>query len=82
MTDDLDHVEEKIERAGSETLNRMALLVQKGYKPSFSEPMDAIWLHHPRYSFKHKLVSCMETEPSLPVMGQTSIVLAATKKEI
>jgi hypothetical protein len=31
MTDDLDHVEEKIERAGSETLDRMVLLTQKGY---------------------------------------------------
>jgi hypothetical protein len=31
MTDDPDHVEEKIERAGSETLDRMVLLTQKGY---------------------------------------------------
>jgi hypothetical protein len=34
MTGNLDHVEEKIERAGSETLNRMVLLAQKGYKTS------------------------------------------------
>ena len=50
-------LEEKIERAGSVTLDRLHLLVQKGYQPSFGgEPVGTIWLYHPKDSFKHKLL--------------------------
>jgi hypothetical protein len=49
-------MEEKIEQAGSITLDRLQLLVQGGYQPDFGgeEQLGAIWLYHPRESFKHK----------------------------
>jgi len=57
-TDDwVDRVdlEQKIDQAGSATLDRLQLLVQKGYQPDFGgEPAGAIWLYHPRESFTHK----------------------------
>jgi hypothetical protein len=47
--------EEKIDKAGSATLDRLQMLVQKGYQPDFSgELLGAIWLYHPRESFEHK----------------------------
>jgi hypothetical protein len=47
----------EIDEAGSTTLNRLHLLVQKGYQPDFDgEPLGAIWLYHPRESFRHKLL--------------------------
>jgi hypothetical protein len=50
-------LEEKIDQAGSVTLDRLHLLVQRGYRPDFAgEPTGAIWLYHPRDSFKHKLL--------------------------
>jgi hypothetical protein len=49
--------EEKIEQAGEVTLDRLHLLVQRGYQPDFAgEPLGSIWLYHPRESFKHKQV--------------------------
>ncbi len=48
-------MEEKIEQDGAVTLDRLHLLVQRGYRPDFGgEPSGAIWLYHPRESFKHK----------------------------
>ncbi len=48
-------MEEKIEQAGEVTLDRLHLLVKRGYQPDFGrEPYGAIWLYHPRESFKHK----------------------------
>jgi hypothetical protein len=50
-------LEEQIERAGQITIDRLNLLVQKGYQPDFSgEPIGSIWLYHPRKSFKHNLL--------------------------
>jgi hypothetical protein len=50
-------LEERIERAGQNTLDRLRMLVQKGYQPDFSgEPFGSIWLYHPRESFKHNLL--------------------------
>jgi hypothetical protein len=47
----------EIDRAGSVTLDRLHLLVQKGYQPDFGgEQLGAIWPYHPRESFKHKLL--------------------------
>ena len=46
-------MEERIKEAGEVTLNRLHLLVQRGYRPDFGEPFGAIWLYHPRESFKH-----------------------------
>jgi hypothetical protein len=48
-------MEEKIEQAGEVTLNRLQLLVQRGYRPDFGgELLGAIWLYHPRESFKQR----------------------------
>jgi hypothetical protein len=50
-------LEERIERAGQNTLDRLKMLVQKGYQPDFSgEPIGCVWLYHPRESFKHNLL--------------------------
>jgi len=47
-------IEQKI-GAGEATLNRLQMLVQKGYQPDFGgELLGAIWLYHPRESFQHK----------------------------
>jgi hypothetical protein len=41
----------RIEQAGSVTLDRLHLLVQKGYQPDFGgEAFGAVWLYHPRES--------------------------------
>jgi len=46
-----------IEAAGTKTLERLYLLVQKGYRPDFDmEFSGAIWLHHPNKHFKHDLL--------------------------
>jgi hypothetical protein len=50
-------LEEKIERAGSITLDRLHLLVQKGYQPNPGwAPGGAIRLDHPRESFEYKRI--------------------------
>lgn len=50
-------LEERIDRAGQNTLDRLQMLVQKGHQPDFSgEPIGCVWLYHPRESFKHKLL--------------------------
>jgi hypothetical protein len=50
-------LEEKIEQAGSVALDRLHQLVQRGYRPDFGgDPSGAIWLYHPRESFKYKLL--------------------------
>jgi hypothetical protein len=53
--DEDESVEEKIDKAGSATLDRLQLLIQKGYWPNFTgELLGAIFLYHPRESFEHK----------------------------
>jgi hypothetical protein len=48
-------LEEKIAQAGEVTLDRLQLLIQSGYQPAFGgELCGAIWLYHPRESFKYK----------------------------
>jgi hypothetical protein len=48
-------LEEKVEQVGEVTLDRLHLLVQKGYQPDFSrDPLGAIWLYHPRTGFGPK----------------------------
>jgi hypothetical protein len=50
-------LEETIEAAGTQTMERLFLLVQKGYRPDLDmEFSGAIWLHHPRKNFEHDLV--------------------------
>jgi hypothetical protein len=50
-------IEERIERAGSATLCRLQLLVQKGYVPDFGrEAMGTLFLYHPSESCKHKIL--------------------------
>ena len=50
-------IEERIERAGSATLGRLQLLVQKGYVPDFGrEATGTLFLYHPSESYKHKIL--------------------------
>jgi hypothetical protein len=51
----IDQLEGKIEQAGEVTLDRLQQLIQRGYQPDFGgEQLGAIWLYHPRESFKYK----------------------------
>ena len=50
-------IEERIGRAGSSTLCRLQLLVQKGYMPDFTrEAIGTLFLYHPSESYKHKIL--------------------------
>ena len=49
--------EEAIERASTQTFERLHDLVQNGYQPDFERDfVEAIWLHHPSEQFQHNTV--------------------------
>jgi hypothetical protein len=70
-------IEDRIERAGSSTLCRLQLLVQKGYMPDFtSEAIGTISLYHPCESYKHKILylyGCGAVVSAGPPSGQFRI---------